>query len=481
MISKPGRNDPCPCGSGRKFKKCCGSKESALRPPTSEFRTGTPLDAYFEILPAVAIYSEMIAKFEPDGRELRKRVSAFEKCFRPGEPGGILDSIFVSWQLFDLRFGPSRRTIIERFLADASVPRLREPAPTLLRRLGDSYLTFYEVLDAGPDPVILREVGTGAQWKVFHVCELSAIVPRSGEIWFARLIGPREEALSYTTPYIIDSRMLGRFRRTLDWMVEDFLAERESEGVPGDRVFAESQKAAAEVWVAALVEGQRQSLEGLPPALRPVIVNTDRDELVFTEIRFKILDETALRKKLARLKTFPYDEHDQSWNWLKTDRDAPGSGQTLLGHFRIEKGELRAETNSRERAARLERKLLGLFSGMLATQGMTFRRLEDIPPLAPEEREKLDREERELMARPEVRQALREQKELYYFEKFPRRKVPMLGNITPVQASRTKSGRRKLEALLDQFDEWQDQAGPDQVRVDFDVLRRKLGLTPRRN
>jgi len=22
---KPGRNDPCPCGSGKKFKKCCGS------------------------------------------------------------------------------------------------------------------------------------------------------------------------------------------------------------------------------------------------------------------------------------------------------------------------------------------------------------------------------------------------------------------------------------------------------------------------
>ena len=22
---KVGRNDPCPCGSGRKFKRCCGS------------------------------------------------------------------------------------------------------------------------------------------------------------------------------------------------------------------------------------------------------------------------------------------------------------------------------------------------------------------------------------------------------------------------------------------------------------------------
>ena len=23
--SKPGRNDPCPCGSGKKYKKCCGA------------------------------------------------------------------------------------------------------------------------------------------------------------------------------------------------------------------------------------------------------------------------------------------------------------------------------------------------------------------------------------------------------------------------------------------------------------------------
>jgi len=23
--SKTGRNDPCPCGSGKKYKKCCGA------------------------------------------------------------------------------------------------------------------------------------------------------------------------------------------------------------------------------------------------------------------------------------------------------------------------------------------------------------------------------------------------------------------------------------------------------------------------
>jgi len=23
--AQPGRNDPCPCGSGKKYKKCCGA------------------------------------------------------------------------------------------------------------------------------------------------------------------------------------------------------------------------------------------------------------------------------------------------------------------------------------------------------------------------------------------------------------------------------------------------------------------------
>lgn len=27
-MSKINRNDPCPCGSGKKYKKCCGAKES---------------------------------------------------------------------------------------------------------------------------------------------------------------------------------------------------------------------------------------------------------------------------------------------------------------------------------------------------------------------------------------------------------------------------------------------------------------------
>ena len=28
-MAKVGRNDPCPCGSGKKYKKCCQDKESS--------------------------------------------------------------------------------------------------------------------------------------------------------------------------------------------------------------------------------------------------------------------------------------------------------------------------------------------------------------------------------------------------------------------------------------------------------------------
>lgn len=29
-VAKIGRNDPCPCGSGKKFKRCCGGARPGL-------------------------------------------------------------------------------------------------------------------------------------------------------------------------------------------------------------------------------------------------------------------------------------------------------------------------------------------------------------------------------------------------------------------------------------------------------------------
>ncbi len=37
MASTVGRNDPCPCGSGKKYKQCCLAKGSSTSSPTSKW------------------------------------------------------------------------------------------------------------------------------------------------------------------------------------------------------------------------------------------------------------------------------------------------------------------------------------------------------------------------------------------------------------------------------------------------------------
>ncbi|HNY18141.1 MAG TPA: SEC-C metal-binding domain-containing protein, partial [Treponemataceae bacterium] len=39
---KTGRNDPCPCGSGKKYKNCCLGKTGFSDEPTAMETLGTP-------------------------------------------------------------------------------------------------------------------------------------------------------------------------------------------------------------------------------------------------------------------------------------------------------------------------------------------------------------------------------------------------------------------------------------------------------
>ena len=44
-MSKINRNDPCPCGSGKKYKKCCGLKELQAKKP----RLSNPISVLSQI------------------------------------------------------------------------------------------------------------------------------------------------------------------------------------------------------------------------------------------------------------------------------------------------------------------------------------------------------------------------------------------------------------------------------------------------
>jgi len=277
-----------------------------------------------------------------------------------------------------------------------------------------------------------------------------------------------------------------QFKRGVDGIAKDFLKDERSIGVPADRLFAESQKQSVLFWAEYIHVSEsapREMLSSVPsewPAGPPYhIVNTDKEDLFFTETYFRVKDEQAARRRLAKLKTFDYDEKDDSWTWLKApSRKYPDDPRTSQGHFRFKDGYLVAETNSRERAIRLEYRLQYHLRGLLVLEKTLYRQLEDLPLPTPEEQEKLRKESEEFNARPEAQKAMRRYLEHHYFERWPRTKVPLLGNITPLQAAKTEAGRRKLEDLLEYFErrqDAQDSAG-HQPKLDLNRLRALLGL-----
>jgi hypothetical protein len=197
-------------------------------------------------------------------------------------------------------------------------------------------------------------------------------------------------------------------------------------------------------------------------------------------MHFRVKDEKAARRRLAALKSFDYDERDDTWTWLKVrSRVSPDEPRTSLGTFSFKEGRLVAETNSRERATRLEAKLLGHLRGLLVLEKTLYRQVDDLPPRSPEELAARRKENEELNARPEVQAALRKYLEKHYFEKWPREKVPALGNLTPLQAAKTEKGREKLTGLLDYYDRMQEGEPATQPRIDINRLRRMLGLPPK--
>ena len=219
-----------------------------------------------DVIPVLAMYGKKIMDFDEDGSEFKRAVSDFEKQFRPGEKGGIVDSFFMSWMHCDLRFGISRETVAERLLIDPIISDLMEPGPTYIRQLSESYLTFYEIIasTSRPDAVTVKELGTGKHFTVLHVRELLEIDPEPGEIWFARRVGLPDRSIFYTTPYIYEPETCAQFKRAVLTQEKDFKKSPRAPLFPTERHFAESQKETAPFWAWYICQGEKDRPFAIP-------------------------------------------------------------------------------------------------------------------------------------------------------------------------------------------------------------------------
>ncbi len=164
---KVGRNDPCPCGSGKKYKKCCLLKQSAApaasRPSGPDSRLQERLHAYLEhSLPKSEVYRAMREYF---GQRLDADEGTLE--FAPE----ALDAewpAFMEWFLYDFRLSGGQ-TPIARFLAERG-HSLPPDERAILAEWQEAAVGLQEVVGLDPGKSLtLRDVFTGETVQVREV------------------------------------------------------------------------------------------------------------------------------------------------------------------------------------------------------------------------------------------------------------------------------------------------------------------------
>lgn len=89
MQKKTGRNDPCPCGSGKKYKHCCWAKDQGI------IKIPKNLDTYVSRLDQIRYEQELID--DP------KKFEEFAKNLKNGEVEKFRDFILKGWNIKKLR------------------------------------------------------------------------------------------------------------------------------------------------------------------------------------------------------------------------------------------------------------------------------------------------------------------------------------------------------------------------------------------
>lgn len=209
-LPKMARGEPCPCGSGRKFKQCCGGSETATAPAATRAgatrlgnsRTEQQFKEYWELIAGTVSYCGLV-RHESDGRWWQQQRAELEQRYRPGHPGGLPEALVSTYLLYDLVLPAAERTIGELML-EREGHTLPEPASTRLRHLCESYVGLYELVECRPEDGTkrLRELGTDVMWSVGDVEDPSAESGTIGEVWLCRLAGPPTAAVTVMMPLI---------------------------------------------------------------------------------------------------------------------------------------------------------------------------------------------------------------------------------------------------------------------------------------
>lgn len=471
MTMTVGRNDPCSCGSGRKFKHCClravdaeeslrvrlRSAEGVLVPALFAYALQECGDDYFDEAWQEFFLWEAVPETVDNSKEFG---TTFDPFFVFSfVPDSSEDDLPDSWPTEPLAL---------HFLhheADAAPELHRE----FIEQACRSPASFFVVEQVTPGRSLdLKDILTGRR---FHVLEQSASrTLKPGQIAYTRVVTAGGGSIMIgACPWIIPA----------SWHIP-IIEFRERLGPR--RLLTRDEVLDYDVEIR---EFYHEIVDALLHPAPPVLKNTDGDPFELITLTYKLgITAAEAVERLAPLATlrgevyFDDEAHDTggalvaaTLTWIKAgNRTHKDWDNTTLGTLRVDGTRLVVEVNSAKRRRRIEKEIrtrLGSSATLTDTtvtdpiEALAERRLAGPAPPPPPQAPELAAIEAELARR--------------HWDAWLDTKVPALGNKTPKEAARSRGGRERLEALLADF----AHASADASRAsdpDVAALRRMLGL-----
>ncbi len=156
-MSKIGRNEPCPCGSGKKYKKCCLPIDTIVN------ANDTLFNRYNSLLTQVKLkleeaYAKEIKPVRQEARQLFLQYSTSKKLLTEHE------GLFSDWLWFD-KTDSDDDTLGFHYL-QVNTPHINPMLSAALTALSVSYLSIYEILGMEDDFLLVKDIFNNYQAKV---------------------------------------------------------------------------------------------------------------------------------------------------------------------------------------------------------------------------------------------------------------------------------------------------------------------------
>ena len=420
LIMKIGRNDPCPCGSGKKYKKCC------LTETFTEMGREDSIRA--------RLIQDLLKFYKNYQDTLHIADLTFWDGFIPekyleGVSLDIAHQNFMEWIVFDFIIDEENdKTLIDLYLESNRSLSLDEHK--VLTMMKNAVISLYEVQEVFPEKgLLLKDLVLGGEYDVREKSATRSL--KKWDIYATRLLHVDGQYIMSGSVYPYHVKNKERILADIQAEYEDY-KRRYSDATLDE--FLKKNSAMFNFYWYDIIQNPT-----------PLTLHTTSGEpLLFSKAMFEIKDNEAVLKGLSKIKGFEQGKDDFTWS----DKRKKDGSAIILGRVEIKDNTLLLECHSKERLEKGKNLILNALSDAVIHKSDTFQDPMEAIKSFKESSPETPKNELPM----EIQQQLYTEFNQKHCEKWLKEKIPALDGKTPIQAVKTAEGKKKVIELLKMFE-----------------------------